>query len=77
MKPLHVVSCSKWKWHYLAISFKLTLNPHLIKIIPIEKSHEPSQMCPKVINFARILKIQFSRVVQDFKLNPLIFKKRI
>jgi hypothetical protein len=30
-------------------------------------------MCPKVINFVRILKIQFGRVVEDFKLNPLIF----
>ncbi len=73
MKSLHVVNCSEWKWHYLAISFELTLNSHLIKTVRIQKSNEPSQMCPKVINFVRILKIQFGRVVEDFKLNPLIF----
>jgi hypothetical protein len=30
----------------------------------------------KVINFARILNFQFHRVVEDFKLNPLILKKK-
>jgi hypothetical protein len=32
-------------------------------------------MCPKVMDFVEILKIQLGRVAKDFKLIPLIFKK--
>jgi hypothetical protein len=32
-------------------------------------------MCPKVMDFVKISKIQLNRVVHDFKLNPSIIKK--
>jgi hypothetical protein len=32
-------------------------------------------MCPKVMDFVEIFKIQLSRVVKDFELNPLVIKK--
>jgi hypothetical protein len=33
-------------------------------------------MCSKVMIFFGILKIQFCRIVKDFKLNPLVLKKK-
>jgi hypothetical protein len=32
-------------------------------------------MCPKVMDFVENLKIQLSRVVKDFELNPLVITK--
>jgi hypothetical protein len=34
-------------------------------------------MCFKVMNFVKSLKIQFGRIVENFKLNASNFKKKI
>jgi hypothetical protein len=48
----------------------------LTKTVPTQKSDQPSQMGPKVMDFFRILKFQLGRVVEDFKLNLLDLEKK-
>jgi hypothetical protein len=50
---------------------------HLIKIILIQKNGIDSQMHLKVVQNVKVLKIQLSGVVKDFKISFFGFKKKL